>query len=92
MNRYALGQPVRIEATFRNSAGQLVDPEAVIFATKDPAGDVTTLSGEGVTKDSVGAYHVDVVPDAAGEWHYRALGSGTNGGAAEGSFLVVSAF
>lgn len=69
----------------------LVDPAAVTFKVSDPAGTVTTYSNATtptVTKDGVGDYHLDVVPNKHGVWYWRAEGTGTYAGVAEGSFRV----
>lgn len=78
-NYFPIGQLVRLSAAFADDNGSAIDPTTITCKIKRPSGLVTTLTyaASGVTKDSVGNYHVDVVVDTVGIWHYRFEGTGT---------------
>ena len=83
---YEVGDSVRLEVEFRDSAGALADPTAVQVKVEDPAGTETTYTDE--TKDATGLYHKDVTATAPGTWQYRWEGSGALVAISEGSFYV----
>ncbi|MFQ5776306.1 MAG: hypothetical protein ACE5GS_17445 [Kiloniellaceae bacterium] len=87
-NVYDIGDVVRMSVAFTDAGGAAVDPGAVVFKLLDPAGVVTTFSGGGVVKDSVGNYHADATIAASGVHVYRAEGTGANAAAAENRFRV----
>ncbi len=94
MNAYAVGQSVRLSASFTNPDDTPYDPVTVTFIHKAPdAGQVSKVYGTdpGVQRDGLGLYHLDVVADTAGEWHYRIEGAGGGQAAAEGVFYVTPA-
>ena len=90
-NAYDLGDMVRCSAAFtQNSAA--VDPTTVTFQIRRlPANPITTYTygvDPELIKDSVGNYHVDYQPDAAGDWCYRYAGTTTYVCAAEKTFRI----
>jgi len=94
MADYETGDLVRCSAAFIDSDGNYLDPTAVLFRFKDPAGTTTTYTyGVDVelVKDAVGQYHVDVDADAEGVWLYRFESTGTGQAAGEEAFTVNTA-
>lgn len=95
MNKYTSGDLVRCLAAFATTAGVAIDPTAVKFAYRNPAGITTVLTyptDAALVKDSVGNYHVDVNINAAGVWRYRFYSTGTGQAADEGEFSATSNF
>jgi hypothetical protein len=85
MAKYILGEPIRIEATFRNDAGALADPTAInVRVRKWPLFDLLdeivytwpVASVPPVIRDSVGEFHLDLTADVEGPWRYRVEGTG----------------
>lgn len=74
MNKYDVGDTVRTSASFTDADDAPADPTTVAVRVRKPDGQLVTGSP---TKDSTGAYHYDVVPDQAGNWYYRYIGTGT---------------
>lgn len=93
-NMYEFGDTVRFSAVFTDSSDVDVDPTAVQFLLRVPAGTettYTTITSPAVTKDSTGHYHIDIpITDANGPgvWYYRFNGTGTNAAASEGTINV----
>jgi len=80
MNEYPYGQQVRISGAFTDDDGEAADPAsgAVVVKYKDPSGNVTMLTypdDGALVKDSTGNYHVDLLPDEAGDWLYEFAGT-----------------
>jgi hypothetical protein len=89
-NAYDIGDLVRCTGTFASS-GTNVNPDAIMFKVKTPAGVVTTLTygtDAALVRDSTGVYHVDVSVAEAGEYEYRFWSTGTGQAASEGQFVV----
>jgi hypothetical protein len=89
MDRYDIGDLVRLTATFTDDAGDPVEPGTVQLVTRDPA-DVE--AEHDATSDDDGAYHVDLQPQGAGTWGYRWVATGAGQGAEPGQFHVRPAF
>jgi hypothetical protein len=89
MDRYDIGDLVRLTASFTDVDGGPVEPGTVELVTRDPAGDETTHEA---VSDGGGAYHVDLEPDQAGTWGYRWVSTGAGQGAEPGQFHVRPAF
>lgn len=92
---YSEGDLVRCTGTFTNADGDAVDPTAVIFKTKDPSGNITTLTygvDAALVKSATGVYYVDVDVDEAGLWWYRFESTGTGQAAGEDKFTVSTQF
>lgn len=80
INAYDVGDAVRFSVTFQDLNGTNVDPDTVVFKTKNPAGTISTYtygSDAEVVKDSTGKYHCDIVVGSEGFWFARWEGSGT---------------
>ena len=93
MTSYDLGDLIQISAVFTNQAGTALDPTAVLFRTKNPAGvKVNLVYGvdAALVRDSEGHYHVNVDANVVGTWLYRFWSTGTGQGAETGSFIVES--
>ena len=89
-NAYDIGDVVRCTGTFAAS-GANVNPAAVMFKVKTPAGVTTTYTygtDAALVRDATGVYHVDVDAATAGEYAYRFWSTGTGQAAAEGQFWV----
>ncbi|MGE0722817.1 MAG: hypothetical protein AB7O45_00505 [Alphaproteobacteria bacterium] len=82
---YDLGDVVRLEATFTNTAGTAVDPSTVALTVKPPSGANETPTP---SNPSVGTYRYDYTPTLEGLYRYRFVGTGSNAGAEEGHFTV----
>ena len=92
LSAYDIGDLVRCTGTFAAS-GSNVNPTAVMFKVKTPAGVVTTYTygtDAALVRDSTGVYHVDVSVAEAGEYVYRFWSTGTGQAASEGKFVVRS--
>lgn len=91
-NAYDIGDLVRCTGTFA-SAGANVNPDAIMFKVKTPAGVVTTYTygtDTALVREATGIYHVDVNATDAGEYVYRFWSTGTGQAASEGKFFVRS--
>lgn len=82
---YHPGNVARLTASFTDMTGQAVDPTTVTFIVRKPDGTTDTPAP---TKDAVGVYHVDETIDSAGEWLWRATGTGAAAASADSSFTV----
>jgi len=81
---------VRCTGTFAAGCTN-VNPDAIMFKVKTPAGVVTTYTygtDAALVRDSTGVYHVDVSVAEAGEYVYRFWSTGTGQAASEGQFVV----
>jgi hypothetical protein len=91
INRFDLGDEVRLSAEFKTSAGVATDPGGVTLKFRYPGGPVTTYvygTDNELVRDSSGNYHADIFMAAVGRWHYRFEGTGTSRAAAEHEFVV----
>lgn len=94
MSTYNKGDLVRITGTFADAAGTPLDPTAVLFQVKDPAG-VTTLYTYGssaIVRLSAGVYYLDVNVSQAGTWAYRVYSTGNGQAAGDSYFTVVPGY
>ena len=88
---YELGDLVRVQGTFTNSAGTNIDPSVVRAQYKNPIGTITTLvygTDVELVRSALGIFYVDIDANLSGRWHYRIHSTGTGQGAAEGEFVV----
>jgi ribosomal protein L21E len=95
MNHYEVGDAVRVTVTFRDLNGAVADPTTVVAKYRRETDAVTTKTygtDAEVVRDSLGVYHIDITPSAAGTWHARFAGTGAVIAAAELSFLARSNF
>lgn len=86
MADHHIGSTIRLQATFRNSAGTLTDPSTVVARLLDPRGAETTPTAQNA---STGVWYFDTTPTIAGTWFYRFEGSGTVEVSNERSFTVL---
>lgn len=82
MNRYDVGDTVRVTATFRNENGALDDPADVACIIRRPNGVNIEPTP---TSSSTGIWSATVNIDDSGVWRYRFEGDDV---AEEGSFVV----
>lgn len=75
---YVEGQTIVVEATFRDLAGELVDPPEVTATVRAPDGTQTTPTP---VNQSTGIYHVTVLMDQSGWWKWRVVGTTEEGAA-----------
>jgi len=91
MNSYWPGTQVKVSAVFQ-VAGVDTDPTATTLYYLTSTGGLTTVTtaAGGLTQDSTGHYHYDVVPGTSqvGTWYYRYVGTGAAAVSAEGAFAV----
>jgi hypothetical protein len=89
MALHQIGDTVRLSTTFKVGT-VLTDPTDVELVIREPDGTETTeaYSPGDIVRDSVGAFHCDLVVDAAGIWSWKWTGTGTAAGVDEGSFTV----
>jgi len=87
---YLEGSTIRLSVVFTVS-GTATDPTTVTLKTENPSGTQTsyTYAAGTVSRDSAGAYHKDITPDAVGLWTYRYIGTGTAAGVAESTFRIT---
>ncbi len=90
-HHYLVGAKPKVYAVFRDEDNELIDPTAVSFIFRNPAGDTTTYvfnTNVELVRDSTGKYHVEINANAAGFWHYRYESTGDGQAAFEGRFAV----
>lgn len=86
MNRYDVGETVRVTATFRRTdTDALTDPAEVTCTFLRP--DRTTQTAA-TSSSSTGVWDAQVDVDISGVWRYRFVGSDSDTGAEEGAFVV----
>lgn len=75
---YIEGQTAVIQATFRDTAGALVDPSAVTVTVEAPDGTITNPTA---TNISTGIWHAAFAMDQPGWWKWRIVGASDEGDA-----------
>lgn len=87
---YDIGDRRKLTCEVRDEDAVLIDPTALVFTMKDPAGLVTVydLLDAELVRDSVGMFHVYWDCTIAGKYKWRFAASG-NVGAAEEKFFAV---
>jgi hypothetical protein len=89
------GQVKRLKASFRDAAGNLVDPTAVVLRVKTPASVTTEYlyqQDEALKKQSAGIYYLDLLLNVPGMWVYRWVSTGTAAAANQGKIEVEGAW
>lgn len=76
MSKYVTGQTVTLRATFRDIAGDLIDPSIVVLTVEDPDDNVDSPVP---TNPSVGVYEHQLTLDEAGWWDFRYEGTTSEG-------------
>lgn len=96
MGDYTKGDLIRITATFTDSAGTLLDPTAVYFQYKNPAGTITSEtyspSSGNIIRDSIGVFHLDINANVHGIWYYRVYSTGVGQAADEATFEIADSW
>ncbi len=88
---YNIGDLIRIQGTFKDINGTVVDPTNITLKVKVPAGTVSTYYYPGtITRTSTGVYYFDFAITASGTHYYNWAGTGAYTVADESSFEVVS--
>ena len=85
------GTSVRSVVTFSDLTGMVAaDPTTITFKYADPDGNTTTIlyPAAGITRDTTGVYHADVLLNQNGKWNYRWLGTGVVAVAYDGVLSV----
>lgn len=92
LGTFDIGSKVQVTGTFRNLAGTLTDPSAVVCTVRDPAGTVTTPAA--TQSGSVGIWNatVDLTGATPGLWRVRFSGTGTVQAAEEDTFYVEPSY
>lgn len=86
---YDIGDVAQLEASFTDEDGAPADPTTVTATVRDPSGNVSSYivtSGQ-IIRDGVGAYHLDVPVDEAGDWFASFVGTGAIASIEEVSFF-----
>jgi len=88
---YAIGQKVRLWASFR-SANVFADPSGeVTIMHRDPSGNEASEVYNGgagnVVKSATGKYYLDLTIDEEGTWYWRAKSAGDLIGTKERTFI-----
>lgn len=89
-NTYGLNAIPQVSAVVTINA-TLTNPTDISLHLRSPDGTDATFTylTAGITKDSVGRFHRDIVADQVGVWHYQWETSGTAaGGSLEYQFMV----
>lgn len=73
MSVYIVTTQVRLTGTFRDLAGVLANPTAVVCTVEAPDGTTSTPS---VTNSGTGIYYADVTLSQAGTWKVEWQGTG----------------
>ena len=89
MNSYGIGTLVRVQGTFKDIAGNLVDPTAVTFEISLPTKELDTAN---TSKVSTGVYTADYIPEIKGGYTYKMLGTGAVQVSAYGYFNAIGDF
>lgn len=74
-----VGDMRRLSGTLRRiSDNEAVDPSAVTFQVRNPAGVVTTYTTDnGVTKSATGVYYLDISLTMHGRWWWKIISTGS---------------
>lgn len=87
------GTTLTIIGNFVDSDGLAIDPTTVKFRTHSPNGEIKSYdyATATISRTTIGAYNVDIVPDQGGLWEYRwEITSGTRALTPEGLFIVMT--
>jgi|HubBroStandDraft_5_1064220.scaffolds.fasta_scaffold02869_8 hypothetical protein len=84
-NAIIQGNVVRLTVVFTNEVEEPAEPSTVKCSIKQPNGIIETPTP---LRDSLGAWHQDVLAVSPGRWEYRWSGTGVVVAAAESDFWV----
>lgn len=95
MNRYTLGQSIRISATFRDFDETLVNPNEINIKIGYYSLDTTFVVLEeydktDLTSPSTGIFYIDYVTNYEGKHYIRVTSGGNLISAIESTFFVIS--
>lgn len=77
-NIYAVNAGVILRFTFTDADDAPADPVSASFYVRNPVTRaITTYHLSDATEESTGVYTLEVVPDVAGDWYYRGVGTAT---------------
>jgi hypothetical protein len=89
MNNYGIGTQVRVQGTFKDLSGNLIDPTTVTFSIALPNKAIETAP---TTHVSLGVYTADYIPTVKGNHVYKMHGEGACQVTAFGSFNATGDF
>jgi len=91
--RVKIGQQLRFEATFKTAAGDLIDPDTVKFAIKDPDNN-ESIFVDGINvelvRESLGVYYCLRVMNKVGRWVSRFISVGVIVTASDDEVTIVT--
>jgi hypothetical protein len=93
VDRYPVGQPIRLSTTVATITGVLANAGTLTLVVQKPDGTRQTYATP--TNDATGLYHQDLpTTDLAqtGDYQYEWVATGANAGVASGAFLVYDPF
>lgn len=93
VDRYLIGQVVRISVAATDADATAADPGGLALLVKSPDGTITTYTygtAAEVVRTATGAYHADIALDTAGTWRWRWEATAPNAGADEGALTVLA--
>jgi hypothetical protein len=88
------GQVKRLRATFRDDAGEFVDPTTVALRIKSPPGTITEHvygTDQLLVRESEGSYYFDILFNSPGLLDWRWVSTGIAASATQGSIEVEAA-
>ena len=91
INRYDEGDIVRVQGDFFDQNQQPLDPSAVMFSYKNPAGASITLTytvDPQPVRSDVGVYWATIDALVPGMWYYRWYSTGSGQAAGHKQFYV----
>lgn len=92
INVHKKGALARVDASFRDVDGALVDPSTVSCRVTKPSGTplqtTSTYNPGTIVRESEGVYYLDVDVDVGGEWHYVWISTGNGQATEHGVFMV----
>lgn len=90
MNRYEVGDRVRITGTFTDTAGSPANPSTVVVYVLKRDGATWTYSAP--TNPATGTWYADHDVTQEGTYDYRVVGTGSIIAAGEGTFKVEDSY
>lgn len=86
---YIVTTQVRVTATFRDIAGALANPTAVVCTVKKPDGTTSTPANANA---GTGIYTADITLDSPGTWYIEFQGTGAVIAASDEAITVRSSY
>lgn len=88
MNRYDIGDLVKIQGTFTDTAGVPTNPTTATLRVHKPDGTLDIYTGAQLSSGGNGIKYVEITPALAGTWLYRWEGTGAVTTVEEAAFVV----